>query len=482
MSKFDYDVIILGSGPAGYSCAIQTSKFDRKALVVEENEEYYGGTWINTGTVPSKALRIAAKTIYDFHRQYEDEESLKPYERFEMDDLLQYKDRILQNQNQKTKENLFKNKVETERGFGSIKDPHTVEIQKHNGSTVAYTAKYILISTGSTPLKPDNFEIDDDKVLDHKSILEITHIPRRLTVVGSAVNAIEYATMFASLGTRVTILNPDSEMLSFLDAEIHEHVQEIFEKRGIHVYNQVKIKSVDYNPLRTSTEVRYHRETEDELHVLETEHVLYFGGRTPNSRNIGLENTEVKTNKKRVIQIDDNFQTAEPSIYASGDVVGFPSLASTSFSQGRQAACDMFGIPALDVPAKIPYGIYSIPEIAHIGLTRKEAEEKGKDVTVGRAYFKNNIMGEIGNKKEGLLKLVFQTDSFRLLGVHIIGEQACELIHLGQSVMAYNGDIRYFIQNVMNNPTYSEAYRTAAFNGINRVYKAGVKYKSILEG
>jgi len=480
MSEFDYDVIILGSGPAGYSCAIQTSKFDKKALVVEENEEYYGGTWINTGTVPSKALRIAAKTIYDFHKQYEDEESPKPYERFKMADLLQYKDRILQNQNEKTKENLFKNKVETERGFGSIKDPHTVEITKHNGNSVEYTAEYILISTGSSSVKPEGFDIDNDKVLDHKSILEITHVPRRLAVVGSAVNAVEYATMFASLGTRVTLLNPKSELLPFLDQEIEQHMEEIFLKRGMQIHNKIEIKSVDYNHLRTSTEVRFYKENSDELQVLETEHVLYFGGRKPNSQNIGLENTKVETNKDEAIKVNDNFQTAEPSIYASGDVIGFPSLASTSFSQGRQAACEMFGIPALDVPPKIPYGIYSIPEIAHIGLTKEEAEKQGEDVTVGRAYFKNNTMGEIGNKKEGILKLVFKTDSFKLLGVHIIGEQACELIHLGQSVIAYNGDIRYFIQNVMNNPTYSEAYRIAAFNGINRVYKAGVKYKSIL--
>ena len=478
--SYDYDVIIIGSGPAGLSCAIQASKLDKKVMVVEINPEYYGGAWINTGTVPSKALRIAAKTIYDFHKQYESEDSPKPYERFKMQDLLQYKDRILENQNEKARDDLLKNEVTTIHGFGKVEDPHTVSVTDREGDEQHFTGENILIATGGSPSKPENFEVDHDKILDNKSILEITHIPRRLSIVGSGVNAIEYATMFASLGTHVTLLSSEDIVLPYLDTEIRSHVYEIFDDRNIRVLTNVKVQDIDYNPLRTSTEIRYLTNKKDEIQVLETEHVLYFGGRKPNNTGIGLENIDATVDDEGYIEVDNNFKTGESSVYAAGDIIGFPSLASASFSQGRQAACNMFGIPSLDVPGQIPFGIYSIPEIASIGLTEDEAKEQNYDTTIGRAYFENITMADIGNKREGLLKIVFETESFSILGVHILGEQACELIHLGQAIMAYEGDIRYYVQHVMNNPTYSEAFRVAAFNGINRVYKAGVKYKNIL--
>ena len=478
--SYDYDVVIIGSGPAGLSCAIQASKLDKKVMLVEINPDYYGGAWINTGTVPSKALRIAAKTIYDFHKQYESEDSPKPYERFKMQDLLQYKDRILENQNEKARDDLLKNEVTTIHGFGKVEDPHTVSVTDREGDEQHFTGENILIATGGSPSKPENFEVDHDKILDNKSILEITHIPRRLSIVGSGVNAIEYATMFASLGTHVTLLSSEDILLPYLDTEIHSHVYDIFDDRNIRVLTNVKVQAIDYNPLRTSTEIRYLANKKDEIQVLETEHVLYFGGRKPNNTGIGLENIDAAVDDEGYIEVDNNLKTGEDSVYAAGDIIGFPSLASASFSQGRQAACNMFGIPSLDVPAQIPLGIYSIPEIASIGLTEDEAKEQDYDITIGRAYFENITMADIGNKREGLLKIVFETESFSILGVHILGEQACELIHLGQAIMAYEGDIRYYVQHVMNNPTYSEAFRVAAFNGINRVYKAGVKYKNIL--
>jgi len=209
--------------------------------------------------------------------------------------------------------------------------------------------------------------------------------------------------------------------------------------------------------------------------------VLYLGGRKPNINNVGLDEVGVKTDGSGYIVTNDGCQTSAKNIYAAGDVIGFPCLASASFTQGRQAASNMFGIPTLDNPDQIPYGIYTIPEISNIGITEHDAKELGLDVTVGRAYFKNIAKADMTNHKDGLLKLVFSTETLKLLGVHIVGDQATNLIHLGQSVMASDDDIRYFIQHVMNYPTMSEAYRIAAFNGLNRVYKAGVKYKHILE-
>ncbi len=478
----DYDIIIIGTGPAGFSCAMQSSKFDKDVLVVESHKKYLGGTWINTGTVPSKALREAAKNILDFNEQFGDHEHKKPYERFKMGDLLQYKQEILEKENQKVKNDLIKNKVDVARGFGRLKDKNTVEVETHIGSTETYTADYVLISTGSSPIPPKNFEVDNDKVLDYKSILEITHIPRRLVVIGSGVNAIEYATIFASLGTRVTLLSGKKDYLTFLDHEIKEHLQDSLQRKGVTIKKNVSVEDVSFSALRNYTEVKFRSRSEDKrLQVIETEHVLFLGGRKPNIDGLNLDTTGVETDERNFIVTDESYKTNVDNIYAAGDVIGFPHLASASFSQGRLAACNMFGIPTLDVPDQIPYGIYAIPEISNIGITEQDAKEMGLDISVGRAYFKNIAKGNMSNNSEGMLKLVFSTKSLKLLGVHILGADAANLIHLGQSVMSYDGDIRYFINHVMNYPTLSEAYRIAAFNGVNRVYKAGVKYKNILE-
>lgn len=478
----DYDVIIIGSGPAGFSCAMQSSKFDKKALVIESHEKYLGGTWINTGTVPSKALREAAKIILDFNTQFGNEESQKAYERFRMADLLQYKDEILEKENLRTKNDLIKNEVDVVRGFGKILDDHTVEVETHIGTTQEYTADYILVCTGSSPVEPENFEIDHNKILDYRSILNITHIPRRLVILGTGVNAIEYATTFAALGTRVSILGERNDYLTFLDHEIKEQLREVLANKNIQIRTGIHVESVDFNPLSTSTEVRFcNKEGDTRLQVIETEHVLYLEGGKPNTEDIGLENVGVTKTEGGFIKVDENYRTDCESVYAAGDVIGFPRLASASFSQGRLAACNMFGIPSLDTPDIIPYGIYTIPEISNIGLTEHEAIDKGLDVTVGRAYFKNNAKADMTNQTAGLLKLVFDTETLKLLGVHIMGDQASNLIHIGQAVISFEGDVRYFIQHVMNYPTLSEAYKIAAFNGVNRVYKAGVKYKKILE-
>src|SRR5699024_2146420 len=213
----------------------------------------------------------------------------------------------------------------------------------------------------------------------------------------------------------------------------------------------------------------------DRLQVIETEHILHLGSRVANTQGLGLTELGIETDDQGFIKTKNNNQTSADTVYAAGDVIGFPKLASASFSQGRMAACNMFDIPTLESPEQIPYAIYTLPEIAHIGITEQEARRQERDITVGRAYFKNIAKADMNNHQEGMLKLVFVTQAFKLLGFHIIGNQAANLIHLGQSVMAFGGDIRYFIRHVMNYPTLSEAYKIAAFNGVNRVYKAGVK-------
>lgn len=479
--SFDYDLIIIGSGPAGFSCAMQGSKFDKKVLVIEANEDHLGGTWINTGTVPSKALREAAKTIHRYHSQFGDEKGRRPFEMFRMEDLLQYQKSILESKNRKVKEDLIKNEVDTIRGFGRLTDKNTIEISLPEGNKKKYTAEKILLSTGSRPKPPSKKLQKNNDILDYESILKLTHIPRRLVIIGGGINAFEYATIFGSLGTRVSVLNDQDDYLTYLDHEIKDELIKSVERRQITIFNKVKVENIRKNDLRTCTEVLFRTRDQDRLQVMETEHVLYFGGYHPNTDDIGLEKVGIKTTKEGFIKVDNSYKTEVDTIYSAGDVIGFPTLASVSFVQGRLAACDMFDIPAQELPADIPFGIYTIPEMSGIGITENDAEKMGIDITVGRAYYNSITQADLAHIDEGLLKLVFSTKDLKLLGVHIIGEGATDLIHLGQSVMQSGGDIRYFIQHVINYPSYTEAYRIAAFNGVNRVYKAGVKYKKILE-
>ena len=476
----DYDVIILGSGPAGFSCAMQSAKFDKKALIIEANENFLGGTWINTGTVPSKSLRETASSIHRYTSQFGDE-GIKAYDRFQMRDVLRYKDRVLATQNSEIKDSLIKNEVDTALGFGRLLDAHTVEVSSEDGEKKRFTADHILISTGATANKPDDFEIDHVTILDNRSILDIHYIPKRLVIVGTNIQAMEFATVFSALGTRVTVLNGQDDYLVFLDREIKEEFNLALEEARIQIFNRTRVLEVGPNPLRNCTEIKYEDKDTGEMHVVETELVLYFGDRKPNSARLGLEELGIKTDEKGFIEVDENNQTNVPSIYAAGDVIGHPGLASVSFSQGRIASCHMFGISRLDTESIIPYGIYAIPEIASVGLTEDEARSQIGDVTIGRAYYRNLTKANIARTPRGMLKLVFETESLRLLGVHIVGSGACDLIHTGQVVLNFGGSARYFLDTVHNYPTYSEAYRVAAFNGINYMYKGGQTYKTILK-
>jgi len=485
MKKYDYDVIILGSGPAGFSCAMQSSKFDKKVLVIEANQEHLGGAWINSGTVPSKALRETSRIIQRYQNQFPEEAKEKPYSKYLMGDLLSYKDQILESKNKKVENDLIKNEVDTYRGYGSLVDKHTVEVKNWEGEKKKFTAEYIMLATGSHNKAPDGFKVDHEIVLDDNSVLSLTHIPRRMVIIGSGINALEYATTFSSLGTRITILSYTSEFLPFLDHDIRSELNKVLADNSIEIIEKVRDLSIGVNDLRGTVEVMHTLKDDNEKgrkYVLETEHVLYLGKKLPNTDGIKLDKVGVELDDEGFIKTDGTFRSSVENIFATGDVAGFPRLASASFSQGRIASCEMFREDnTLEMPDQIPFAIYSIPEISNIGLTQQEAIDNGFNVAVGRAYYKNITQGDVSNQQTGLLKIVFDQETFKILGIHIIGERASDLIHLGQSVMNLGGDIRYFIDHVLNYPTYSEAYRIAAFNGINFVHKAGVKYKKILK-
>ncbi len=477
--KYDYDVIILGSGPAGFSCAVQSAKLNKKALIITANEDYFGGSWINAGTLPSKAMRETTHIIKRFQNQFPEKAAVKPYEKYEIKDLLSYKNTILAQKNKKLQDDLDKNKIETVQGLASFVDKNTIETVGEDGKKERYTAEYILIATGSVPKPSEDFAIDHDKVYDYSSILQLNHIPRSMVIVGSGVNALEYASIFANLGTRVSILSKKSTFLEWLDYDIAAQLGKILESSNIEVLLNVDNISIKENSLRNTTEAHYTLKNDKEKgrkYVIEIEHALYLGAKMPNIQDLKLKNVGIHTDKETFIPVDEDMKTSAANIYAAGSVIGFPRLASVSFMQGRIAACRMFGYPSSGMPELYPFSIYSIPEISNIGITEQEAKEKGIDFAVGRAYYTNITQGDISNQQNGLLKIVFDSKNLKLLGIHIIGDRAGDIIHLGQAVMNFEGDINYFINNVHNYPTFSEAYRIAAFNGLNRLYKMGHKY------
>lgn len=480
--KFDYDVIIIGSGPAGFSCAMQSTKFGKKVLLVEANDSNMGGSWISKGTVPSKALRAAAKLIHSFQSQFGDEKGRKPYQQFRMEDIMKYKSPILESKNRNYVDDIIKNDVHIARGWGRIIGKHEVEVVDNLKQKKKYTAKFILISTGSRPSQPKNITIDHKLVLDYSSILELTHIPRRLVIIGGGIISLEFATTFSALGTRVTVLNESNETLSFLDQEIKDYLNSILKTKTIQVVNNMTIDKISYNDLRTCSEVLYRTKDEDRLQVVETDQILFVGSKVPNTENIGLDELKVKMDDQGTIITDQSYKTSIPNIYAAGDVIGQPALASASFLQGRLASVSMFGDRDVvgDATRDIPYGIYSIPELSGIGLTEKQAQDLGLEVTVGRTYYKSMTRAFLNHETDGMLKLVFRNDNLKLIGVHIIGESASDMIHIGQAVMAFDGDIKYFIERVQNYPSYAEAYKIAAFNGLNRIHKSGLKYNKVL--
>ncbi|AXJ02536.1 NAD(P) transhydrogenase [Cyclonatronum proteinivorum] len=478
--KYDYDLIILGSGPAGFSAAMQSTKFGKKVLLVEADAKHLGGAWINAGTVPSKALREAAASIYKYNQLFGSDNTNSKYHRYKMADLLRFKDQVVKYENSEVKRNLIKNEVHTARGMGYILDPHTVEVNDHLGKKKKYRATFILIATGSSATKPKNFEVDNRLVVDNRSLVNMTHVPKRLVIIGGGVNAIEYATIFSALGTKVNLLSSRESYLPFLDSEIKAEFARSLEQQRMVIHNQVYVEGVAENPLRNCTEVKYRSFKDNELKVLETEQVVHFGIRMPNTKGIGLEELGVEMDDEGYITVNDHYQTSVPSIYAAGDICGFPGLASASFTQGRIASCHMANVENVKLTGSHPFGIYTIPEMSSIGITEDEAKSRGLEYAVGRAYYKELTKSSVSNTTLGMLKLVIDRNSLKLLGVHVIGENACDIIHIGQAVMKNQVDVRYFVDNILNYPTYSEAYRVAAFNGLNRINKSGVKYRSLV--
>ena len=464
--RYDYDIVIIGSGPAGHRAAIQSAKLGKRVAVIEK-KTVLGGVSVNTGTIPSKTLREAVLHLSGFRQRSIYGASYQVKQHITMEDLLLRASHVIRHEIEISKHQLQRNGVELFAGVATIVDPNTIHIKfidKHGEDEI--TAQVILIAVGTTVAKPDHISFDGETIFTSDGLLKLEKLPKTLTVVGGGVIGCEYAGMFATLGVRVTIVEMRDRLLEFIDHEIVDALVYHMRQHRVTLRLGEKVKSIDYCETRYGKGVKTSLESGKEI---VTEKALYAIGRQGATKKLGLKNVGIKPDKRGRIKVNEHYQTDVPNIYAVGDVIGFPSLASTSMEQGRMAASHAFGNDTDHFPELFPYGIYAIPEISTVGANEEDLTKEGIPYEVGKAYYKEIARGQILGDTIGMLKLIFHRENHKVLGVHIIGEGASELIHIGQTVMAFGGTVDYFINTVFNYPTLAECYKTAAFDGINRI-------------
>ena len=465
--KTTFDMVVIGSGPAGQRAAIQSAKLGKRVAVIER-KSVLGGAGTNTGTIPSKTLREAVLHLSGYRERSLYGASYVVKEKITIEDLLFRADNVIRHDIDVTRHQLRRNGVEVFTGIASFVDANTVKIKmlEHHGDE-DITTQFVVIATGTRVAKPDNVPFDGKTVFTSDDILKLDRIPKTLSIVGGGVIGWEYACMFATLGVRVTLVDRRDRLLDFIDHEIVDALVYHMRQQRVTLRLGEAVKEIVPFEDTRGQFVKLVLESGKEIIAEKT---LYSIGRTGATDKLGLENLDLVPDSRGRLMVNKHYQTAVPNIYAVGDVIGFPSLASTSMEQGRLAACHAFGVEANSVPELFPYGIYSIPEISTCGPNEEELTRDGVPYEVGKAAYREIARGQIIGDYIGTLKLLFHRETHKLLSVHIIGEGASELIHIGQSVMAFGGTINYFVDTVFNYPTLAECYKTAAFDGLNRLH------------
>lgn len=456
-----YDLIVIGSGPAGEKGAAQAAYHGKRVAIVERSSRV-GGAGINTGTVPSKTLREAA-LYYSGLRQrglYGIDYSLK--ENMSIADFMHRKHIVVEREHRLIEANINRHDIALIQGEASLLDAHTVRVISSSGEKKIH-ADVILIATGSSPHHPPEITVDGRLVHDSDTILEMDRIPKTMAVVGGGVVGTEYASIFTALGVNVILIEPRERVLPFVDTEmIHRLTGQL---KSLGVKFALGDRVTELKPLGNRVQLRLQT-----LGVLDVDIVLVASGRQSNVQALGLEKVGVKTGDHGIIIVNEKYQTSVPNIYAAGDVIGFPALASTSMEQARVAMVHAFDLSYKEhVSPVLPIAVYTIPEISSVGLTEDDCRNKSIPYLVGRAYYEDNPRGQIIGDMSGMIKLVFSPDDKKLLGAHIIGEQASELIHIAAHVMFAGGTIDAFILSVYNYPTLADLYKYAAYDGLQRL-------------
>ncbi|MGW4210224.1 Si-specific NAD(P)(+) transhydrogenase [Lentzea sp. NPDC004789] len=462
MTSYDYDLIVIGSGPGGQKAAIAGAKLGKRVAIIDK-QEMVGGVCVNTGTIPSKTLREAVLYLTGMSQRELYGASYRVKQDITISDLMARTQHVIGREVQVVRAQLHRNGIDLLNGFGRFVDPHTVAVEgSHRGDRTTISGEYIVIATGTTPARPSVVDFDEERILDSDEVFALTEIPSSLVVVGAGVIGIEYASMFAALGCRVTVVEQRERMLDFCDPEIVESLK--FHLRDLAVTFRFgeKVVNVQVSEGGTVTQLASGKR-------IPAAAVMYSAGRQGTTEHLDLAAAGLEADNRGRLSVDEHYRTPVEHIYAVGDVIGFPALAATSMDQGRLAAYHAFGEPVHELTALQPIGIYTIPEISYCGATEAELTSSAVPYEVGISRYRELARGQIVGDAYGMLKLLVSTVDRKILGVHVFGTGATDLVHIGQAVMGCGGTVDYLVDTVFNYPTLSEAYKVAALDATNKI-------------
>jgi NAD(P) transhydrogenase len=460
-----YDLLVIGSGPAGQKAAIQAAKVGKKVAVIER-KKVAGGVCINIGTIPSKSLREAVMFLSGFRQRALYGASYRVKKDITFQDLAQRCDHVVKAEQEVIQNQLIRNSVDFIIGTASFVDPHRISIKQDSESN-EHTADYIVVAVGTEPSRPTDIPFDGESIIDSDGLLTLKRLPKSLTIVGAGVIGCEYACILATLGIPVVLVEKRPRLLEFVDSEIIESLQYQMRNIGVTLRFNEEVVGVEKS---ADNSVAIHLRSGKKIGA---PLLVYSVGRIGATKNLNLASIGIQADDRGRLKVNTNFQTDVPHIYAVGDVVGFPALASTSMQQGRHAACHAFGLACETSTHLLPYGIYTIPEISMVGRNEDELTRDGVPYEIGVARYREIARGQIIGDTIGMLKLLFHSETRELLGVHVIGEGATELVHIGQAVMAHGGKLDYFVDTVFNYPTLAECYKVAALAALNKFSSNG---------
>lgn len=464
MNSSHYDAIVLGSGPGGEGAAMKLAKNGRSVVMVERHHEVGGGC-THWGTIPSKALRHNIRRLMEYNSSALFREAGEQ-RHLSYQTMMAHARQVIDQQVGLRSRFYLRNDVPVLRGHARFADAHTIELATPEGPTARLTADHFVIATGSRPYRPADVDFSHTRILDSDQILELDHTPRTMIIYGAGVIGSEYASIFRGLGVKVDLINTRERMLAFLDDEISDALSYHLREHGVLIRHREETAGITADDHGVTLSLQSGKTIRGDV-------LLWANGRTGNTDNMGLEALDLPPNGRGQLEVNDDFQTAQPHIYAIGDVIGYPSLASAAYDQGRYAATHILeGACDYRLAHDVPTGIYTIPEISSVGRTEEELTDAKVPYEVGHAFFKDLARAQISGQTTGMLKLLFHVDTLELLGIHCFGDQAAEIVHIGQAIMAQpppGNTLRYFMNTTFNYPTMAEGYRVAALNGYNRV-------------
>ena len=463
--KTEYDLIVIGSGPAGIQAAVQAAKLKKSVCIIEKMPDRLGGAWIHTGTLPSKTIRESLEAIHSIRHHVGREWVDRIVDDLSTTKLYRRAQKVSREEESLVRRYTKKNHIEICGGVATFIDQNTLLVTPVEGPAYSIRGSNFVIATGSRPRRPDNIPFDGWRVVDSDEILRLESVPRHMIIYGAGVIGCEYACIFGALGVETILVDSRDRLLAMSDAEVVKSLEHAMTDIGIKIKFKQDLKKITTNGPKVSVEMT--NET------IETDVLFFAAGRISNSDNMGLEKIGVNVNERGVISVNDAFQTLVPHIYAAGDVIGPPALAATSAQQGRFCALHAFATMKSEFPKHFPIGVYTIPELSSVGPTEEQLKEQGVDFVVGRAGYSEIARGYIKGDNHGMLKLLVERKTHKILGIHIVGEGASNLVHIGLAFMLKDGVANDLINMIFNYPTLAEAYRIAAFNALNKIYLDG---------